>query len=251
MPVGPFWTDAEDAILRERYDDGGAGRDGLAALLVGRSWQAIRQHALRIGLVNRRRRAIDDVVRSGIVALIQQGYCDWEIAEAIGRHASVVGRERRRMGVPSAVDHPRQKARMSAICRSTKANHPYKRDSDVRIRDADTFARESGWPAGILRMRSLQMLNLLASVGGRPMTRQELFEGVGLCRNCTPQTASSPSGPYIRELVEFGFLTRLAGMGPRRPGRGQGCDLFVFGPLALSHILARMAADGQQQQPQT
>lgn len=229
-----FWTNDEDAYLRETY-----GRVPVARIAFrrNRTVKAIYQRAVTLGLIQPRRYlGRDRHLLAFVRARHVDGWLDPEIAKEWTRQhpdrplqrRSVVDL-RKQLGLGSNRDGERYRDQVRQRTRQQLAAAGLSSVAELRSEAYRRFVRERGWP-DYLRPRHAQLLDALYDRG--PQTRAQLVAAMGLKDRGQRHWLSCKygRGSYIADLMAAGFVVRSAYREVRGASKGKSVHRYVIAP---------------------
>lgn len=242
---GRFWTDEEDALLRNTIPSNKMTARQVADRL-GRTVTMVygRMHKIgvRSGLYKRWAPALIGRIR----ALHAKELSDREIGERVGIPRRSVNLVRLRLKLPINEEGSRR-GRLLAVANQMKSLG-IRHGGDLRAYGFRRYARENGWPED-LRPREVQILNALAVHG--PQTNVELADRIGANANKTYRTGNrrlllagnGPGGTYTATLMRRGLVMRqkryVTGQTKRGPKGRQITSLYMLTAAAVAMIEER------------
>ena len=244
------WTAGELDLLRQHY--GRTSTTQLAALM-GRPVGHLHQTAARHGL-SVRRQPRPTAWLDRVKALHAEGKNDVQIGRILGEGHEAIRYHRRRLGLPAILYNAEQTRGALAGQQQTLG---IASTGELRSLGYRRYAASCGWPAH-LRLREVQILNLLARVG-LPMPRKMISQGIGMKWRDIRHVLSSGGnskrpnnrGSYLANLAHEGLVTRLVQALRDRPGRGCAVDLYCLGPAAIAILAARATIQGEHDDSRT
>jgi hypothetical protein len=228
-------TTEQRSLLRELW---GKESHKEIARKLGMSDRSVHHLAYVLGLPRRPACLLD---RTGIADRIRElnaeGYADVEAAHVLGVTADALRKARRALGLPSRKDHPRQRARLSAI---HKRRFEEDRFASVGPKsERQRYLSQSGWPPDV-GPHAVQILNLVAGAG-IPLLSDEIFTSVGGNASCLRIR--------IANLKRRGLLVRLQGVRPDPHHSERVRDAYALGPVALSILRERAQCKSNDETP--
>jgi transcriptional regulator len=217
-----FWTDREDAYMRENYRKQPAAK---TAKRLNRSLRSIYQRANTLGLNEQRDQKALAKRKARIKTLHAKGWSDSEIAADIETDRRNVTRLRNTMGIPANGRNARYRKKVVARTKQQLKKAGAKSLADIKRREVQKLANKLGWPDH-LSLRSIQIVETLYRHG--PMTRRQIAATVGLPwkGRKTMGNKNVPGQSYMAELQRAGLVIHLPRAISRR-GKGNNEGIYM------------------------
>lgn len=223
-----LWTDAESRLLRRRYR-----ADGPAALAkrLRRSVRSVYQQAAKLGLSEPTPRwsADDEAV---LRAMNADGFSDIDVAARLGRDRHMVGRHRKRLGLPGHAYGERTKGKIRDGVRRQLDRLGVASMDQLRVDSWRRKAIAAGWPTTVngraVCRRHFQVLELLWAHG--PQTRESIAAAIGATVHANQRktlASNGKGGSYLAELMRAGLVVAL-GRVVTGKGKGRSVQLYAL-----------------------